>query len=131
MLPQNYTFGIQKNKSKQSIQNRKARASTSVDAKSCKTEKTLYFTHFDQKNTHISGCKIVHKCTSVTLFSLQYYCASISSHQLCVPFPLYGIRAILFWPVIVLLCVFVSCPCLPERLIFRYCVPFLPSLAPP
>ena len=39
-----------------------------------------------------------------TLFSLQYYCAFFSSHQQCVPFPLYGIRTTLLWPVIVLLC---------------------------
>ena len=24
----------------------------------------LRYAHFDPKNTHISGCKIVHKCTS-------------------------------------------------------------------
>ena len=29
------------------------------------------------------------------------------------------------------LCSLSSCPCLPERLIFCCCVPFLPSLAPP
>ena len=40
------------------------RASTSVDAKSCKMQKTLHFTHFD---ININGCKIVHKCTSVTV----------------------------------------------------------------
>ena len=43
------------------------RASTSVDAKSCKMQKTLHFTHFNQKNTHISGCKIMHKCTIATV----------------------------------------------------------------
>ena len=43
------------------------RASASVDAKSCKIQKTLHFTHFDQKNTHISWCKIVHKCTTATV----------------------------------------------------------------
>ena len=43
------------------------RASTSVDAKSCKMQKILHFTHFDPKNTHISGCKIVHKCTIATV----------------------------------------------------------------
>ena len=43
------------------------RASTSVDAKSYKMQKILHFTHFDQNNTHISGCKIVHKCIIVTV----------------------------------------------------------------
>ena len=33
------------------------RASVSVDAKSCKIQKTLHF----------SGCKIVHKCTTATV----------------------------------------------------------------
>ena len=45
------------------IDNLVLRASTSVDAKSSKIQKSLHFTHFDQKNTHISGCKIVHKST--------------------------------------------------------------------
>ena len=31
--------------------------------KSCNIEKVTDFTHFEQKNTHISKCKIVHKCT--------------------------------------------------------------------
>ena len=39
------------------------RATESVDAKLCKIEKCAHFTHFEQKNTHISGCKIVHLCT--------------------------------------------------------------------
>ena len=43
------------------------RASTSVDAKFCMIEKTPHFTHFDLKNTYISGCKIVHLCTSATV----------------------------------------------------------------
>ena len=30
-------------------------------------QKTFHFIHFDQKNTHISRCKIVHKCTNVTI----------------------------------------------------------------
>ena len=30
-------------------------------------QKVAYFTHFDQKNTHISRCKIVYKCTSATV----------------------------------------------------------------
>ena len=43
------------------------RASTLVGAKSCKMQKTLKFTHFGQKNTHIIGCKNVHKCIIVTV----------------------------------------------------------------
>ena len=36
------------------------KATASVDAKSCKIEKVAHFTHFEQKNTHISGYKTVH-----------------------------------------------------------------------
>ena len=43
------------------------RATTSVIKKSCRIQKVAHFTYFDQKNTHISGCKIVHKCTSATI----------------------------------------------------------------
>ena len=43
------------------------RATTSVIKKSYKIQKIAYFTYFDQKNTHISGCKIVHKCISATI----------------------------------------------------------------
>ena len=43
------------------------RTSTSVDVKSWKIQKVLHFTHFDQKNTYIIECKIVHKCTSATV----------------------------------------------------------------
>ena len=37
----------------------------------------LHFTCFDKKNTHISGCKIVHKCTSttVTMISTRSFAA--------------------------------------------------------
>ena len=35
--------------------------------KSCKIQKVVHFTHFKQKNSYISGCKIVHKCTSATV----------------------------------------------------------------
>ena len=72
-----------------------------------------------------------------TLFLLAYYfqlilllynCASTSN---TVPFPLYGIRATLFWSVIVLLCSLSLRLCLLETLVLRCCVPFLPSLAPP
>ena len=38
-----------------------------MDAKSSKIQKSLHFTYFDQKNTYISGCKIVHKCTIATV----------------------------------------------------------------
>ena len=30
-------------------------------------KKLIDFTHSEQKNTHINGCKIVHKCTIVTV----------------------------------------------------------------
>ena len=43
------------------------RATTLVVAKSCKIQKVTHLTHFDQINTHINGCKIVHKCTSATV----------------------------------------------------------------
>ena len=35
------------------------RAITSVDVKLCKMDKGAHFTQFEQKNTHISGCKLV------------------------------------------------------------------------
>ena len=35
------------------------RAITSIDVKLCKMEKGAHFTQFEQKNTHISGCKLV------------------------------------------------------------------------
>ena len=47
------------------------------------------------------------------------------------PLPLYGIRAILFWPVIVWLCSLSLYLCLPKILILLCCVPLLPSLVPP
>ena len=76
--------------------------STSVDAKSCKMQKTFHFTHFDQKNTHITGCKIVYKCTIATVhictvtvafafnillfFCLSFYSLlTLSEHSLKVP----------------------------------------------
>ena len=44
------------------------KAIASVDAESCEMEKKVRnFTHFEQKNTHISGCKIVHLCTIATV----------------------------------------------------------------
>ena len=70
------------------------RASTSVDAKFCMIEKTPHFTHFDLKNTYISGCKIVHLCTSATVtvhicmatvpcvFNILHFFLSPSPHSL-------------------------------------------------
>ena len=55
--------------------------------------------------------------------SLSIFCAS--------PFPLYGISSHSFLAGGSVVVFFVSCLCLPERLIFRCCVPFLPSLVPP
>ena len=43
------------------------RALASVCVKSYKIEKVAHFTYFEQKNTHISGCKIVHLCTIITV----------------------------------------------------------------
>ena len=51
------------------------RASPSVCAKLCKMEKVTNFTHFKQKNTHISECKVVHKCTIATV--IVYICTVI------------------------------------------------------
>ena len=39
----------------------------SVHVKSCKIEKIAHITHFEQKNTHISGCKIMYLCTITTV----------------------------------------------------------------
>ena len=47
--------------------NAHVRASTLVDAKFCIIQKLHRFAHFNQKNTHISGDKIVHKCTIATV----------------------------------------------------------------
>ena len=63
-------------------------------------------------------------------FSLYYYCLTVLPLPTLCPFPLYGIRATLFWPVIVVLCSLSLCLCLPKTLVLRCCVPFLPSLAP-
>ena len=38
-----------------------------VDVKSCKMQKKPSFDIFWPKNTYISGCKIVHKCTNATI----------------------------------------------------------------
>ena len=42
-------------------------ATASAHAKSCKIQKVVHFTRFEQRNTHINGCKIVYKCTSATV----------------------------------------------------------------
>ena len=65
------------------------------------------------------------------IFKLYYHCVTVLKLPTPCPFPLYGIRAILFWPVIVLLCSLSLRLCLPETLVLSCCVPFLPSLAPP
>ena len=66
-------------------------------------------------------------CITFNLYILLCFCI-----QHCVPFLLYGIRATLFWPVIVLLHVFsVSASMSTWTLVLRCCIPFLPSLAPP
>ena len=66
-------------------------------------------------------------------FALTYIIAILLCFrfQHYVPFPLYGIRAILFWLVIVLLCSLSLRLCLPETLVLLCCVNFLPLLAPP
>ena len=46
-----------------SIMNVALRAFPLVCAKLCKIKKVTDFTHFEQKNNHISRCKVVHKCT--------------------------------------------------------------------
>ena len=43
------------------------RATALVDVKLCKIEKVAHLTYFEQKNTHISRCKIVHLCTIATI----------------------------------------------------------------
>ena len=54
-------------------------------------KKCAHVTHFEQKNTHISGCKIVHLCTIATVtmhllvfslsFSLSLQLLSLSPHS--------------------------------------------------
>ena len=68
---------------------------------------------------------------SCITFNLYCYCITMLPLPTLCPFPFYGIRAILFWPVIVVLCSLSLRLCLPKTLILRCCVPFLPSLAPP
>ena len=43
------------------------RASTSVGGYSSIIQKLFHFTHFNQKYTHISGCKVVHNYTNATV----------------------------------------------------------------
>ena len=66
-----------------------------------------------------------------TLFPFTILLCFHSHSSTVRPLPLYGIRATLFWLVIVWLCSLSLCLCLPETLILLCCVPFLPSLAPP
>ena len=65
------------------------------------------------------------------IFNLYYYCITVLPLPTSCPFNLYGIRATLFWPVIVVLCSLSLHLCLPKTLVLRCCVPFLPSLVPP
>ena len=55
------------------------RATTSMVAKSYKIQKVVHFTHYDQKNTHINGCKIVHKCKSATV-TVHIYTVIVALH---------------------------------------------------
>ena len=71
-----------------------------MDAKFCIIEKTLHFTHFDLKNTHICGCKIMHLCTSAIvtvhictvtvacIFNILHFFLSPSPHSLIFSFSL-------------------------------------------
>ena len=71
----------------------------------------------------------------IYIYILSLYNCALASNAVSLPtpcpFPLYGIKATLFWPVIVLLCSLSLRLCLPETLVLSCCVPFLPSLAPP
>ena len=67
---------IYKNKKNFSI-TKQIRASTSMDAKFCKMQKILHFTHFDQKNTNISEYKNVYKCSIATVTVYMHgYCST-------------------------------------------------------
>ena len=68
--------------------------------------------------------------TCITHNLYYYYIIVLPLPTLC-PLILYGIRATLFWLVIVVLCSLSLRLCLPETLVICCCVPFLPSLAPP
>ena len=70
------------------------RAITSAYAKLCKMKKLIDFTHSEQKNTHISGCKIMHiytvtvACAFGILIisdSLLFFSLSSSSAKLTLP----------------------------------------------
>ena len=62
------------------------RASPSALVNSSKIEKGVSFTHFEQKITHISGCKLVYKYTIATIYMhgycsmCIYYFINFSSH---------------------------------------------------
>ena len=67
---------IYKNK-KNFLITKQIRASTSMDAKFCKMQKILHFTHFDQKNTNISEYKNVYKCSIATVTVYMHgYCST-------------------------------------------------------
>ena len=67
---------IYKNKKNFSI-TKQIRASTSMDAKLCKMQKILHFTHFDQKNTNISEYKNVYKCSiAIVTVYMHGYCST-------------------------------------------------------
>ena len=55
------------------------RASTLVHGYSCKIHKAGLFTHFGQKNTHISGCKIVQNIHP----GVQIYSNRVNIHGYC------------------------------------------------
>ena len=85
-------------------------------------------------NAYLAGLIALHflALLLLALFSLLYYhCITVLQLPTPCPFPLYGIRATLFWPLIVLLCSLSLRLCLPETLVLSCCVPFLPSLVPP
>ena len=69
--------------------------------------------------------------TGVLFQNYRYLYISIHKYIFILFFIFYGIKATLFWPVIVLLCSLSLRLCLPETLVLSCCVPFLPSLAPP
>ena len=54
------------------------RASTSIGRYSSIIQKLLHFTHFEQKNTHNSGCKVVHNYTNATV--IVHICTVTIAH---------------------------------------------------
>ena len=93
---------------------------------------TILFYFFGFSSLLIAYCKIyslwpnvihympnvihyIHRYVHTYVCTYIYYCLTVLPLPTLCPFPLYGIRATLFWPVIVVLCSLSLHLCLPEK----------------